>query len=279
MASRGRGRGRVLDSVMSSQKAPKASQSSSNSTRQGTPKIPKNIEDLGTYLFSLNESNFEKYGAVFSEMVIGYCSSDEKLEEAVGLIYDSTVSDRDSAKLGATICAAIINYEAKDASQIGNKFRKSLLYRFQTDFKQKEALRSRSVESWLGVFSFLCHIYKMIQINAQPIVVMGRSILNSIESTLQKQDAVGDEIDCICTQLKECGSLLEKHHNEKFEEIFTELRKLIIKRQTCCVVRCAILELIELRHMNWSDPKRVLDKFYVDALADAVFEDEVADNQ
>lgn len=283
MASRGRGRGRVLDTVVSSQKAPKASQLSTKASEgTSTPKIPKDIQGLGTYLFSLNESNFKQYGFVFSEMVIGYSSSEEKLEEAVDMIYDTTNSNRDSAKLGAMICETIINSEANDTvarSQIRTLFRKSLLAHFQTDFKQKDALRGRSVESWLGVFAFLCQIYKLIQINAQPIAVMGKSILTSIENTLHKQDVVDDEIDCICTQLKECGNLLENHHSEKFEAIFTELRRLIIKRQTSCMVRCVVLELIELRYMNWSDPKKMLDKFYVDALADAVAEDELANTQ
>ncbi len=281
MASRGKGRGRVLDTAISSPQNPKASQlSASRST--ATPKIPKDIEVLGTYLFSLNENNFKQYGLLFSEMVIGYSSTEERLEEAVEMIYNTTVSDRDSAKLGAMICETIINYKAKDMpvqSPVTQDFRKSLLAHFQSDFKQKDTLRGRSVESWLGVFAFLCQIYKVIRIKSQPVTVMGKSILSSVENTLQKQDVVGDEIDCICTQLKECGHLLETHHEEKFEAIFTGLRRIIIKRHTSCMVRCAVLELIELRYMRWNDPKKVLDKFYVDALADAVAEDELAEVQ
>ena len=262
----------MLNTVMSSQKPSKAGQSSG---KQGTAKVPKDIEALGTYFFSLNESNFKQYGSVFAEMVIGYSSSTEALEEAVDLIYDTTVSDRDSANLGAMISEAIINYEESASPSITADFRKCLLAHFQTDFKQKDVLRGRSVESWLGVFAFLCHIYKRIQINAHPIAVMGKAILSSAENTLQNVDVVDDEIDCICTHLKLCGNLLELNHPEQFESIFTTLRRLIIKRQTSCMVRCVVLELIELRYMSWSDPKKVLDKFYVDALADAVAEDEL----
>lgn len=275
MANRGRGRGKVLNTVMSSQKPSKAGQSSG---KQGTAKIPKDIEGLGTYFFSLNESNFKQYGSVFAEMAIGYSSTKEKLEEAVDLVYDTTVSDRDSANLGAMISEAIINYEAMGTStspSITVDFRKCLLAHFQIDFQQKDVLRGQSVEAWLGVFAFLCHIYKRIQINAQPIAVIGRAILSSAENTLQNVDVVDDEIDCICTHLKLCGNLLESNHPQPFESIFTNLRRLIIKRQTSCMVRCVVLELIELRYMSWSDPKKVLDKFYVDALADAVAEDEL----
>ena len=275
MASRGRGRGKDLTHVINSQKPSKGGQTSSNS---GAPKIPKNVETLGTYLFSLNESNFELYGGTFAEMASGYSSTKEKLQEAVDLIYDTTVSDRDSAKLGAMVCEKIIMSSAspdRAQSSFPVEFRKSLLGRFQTDFKQKDQLRSQSVESWLGIFAFLCHLYVKIEIGGEPISVVGKSILSSVDNLLQKPDVVDDEIDCICTHLKLCGAVVELKHAEQFERILTSLRKMLISRKSSGMVRCVILELIEYKYMGWKDPGRVLDKFYVDALADAIAQDEL----
>lgn len=275
MASRGRGRGKDLTYVLNSQKPSKGGQTSSNT---GAPKIPKNVDSLGTYLFSLNESNFELYGGTFAEMVSGYSSTREKLQEAVDLIYDATVSDRDSAKLGAMVCEKIITSSASSEraqSSFPAEFRKSLLGRFQTDFKQKDQLRSQSVESWLGIFAFLCHFYITIKIGGEPIAVMGKSILSSVDNLLQKPDVVDDEIDCICTHLKLCGAILEVKQPEQFEQVIISLRKILISPQSSCMVRCVILELVEYKHMGWKDPGKVLDKFYVDALADAVAQDEL----
>ena len=270
MTSRGRGRG--ITSASSSHKPVKGGQGPGS----GKPKVPKDIQGLGSYLFSLNDSNFTQYGTVFAEMVIGYSTTKERLQEAVDLVYDTTVSDRDSANLGSKICEAIIHFETKAAeASIATEFRKSVMGRIQTDYKQRNTLRAHSVESWLGVFSFLCQVYKKIRVDNQPIVVMGKALLTSIEETLQKSDVVDDEIDCICTNLKLCGDVLESNHRDKVEAIFVALRRLVIKSKTSCSVRCVVLELIEYRLKGWKDPDKVLERFYVDAMADAVAEDEL----
>lgn len=274
MASRGRGRGKGLTHALNSRKP--ASEGIPSEPSE-PPKIPKNSESLSTYLHSLNESNFALYGGTFAKMVAGYSSTEEKLQEAVDLIYNTTVSERDNAKLGSMVCEKVVMAESKDSSFPAN-FRKRILLHFQADYKQKDQLRAQSIESWLGVFAFLCHFYSKIKIGGEPIAVMGKSILLSVESLLQKPDMVADEIDCICTHLKLCGESLESKQPLEFETILNCLRKLLIGRKSCCMTRCVILELIEFKYMGWKDTGRVLDKFYVDALADAIAEDELGYN-
>lgn len=273
MASRGRGRG----------KSPRPGRGGHSSTTGGVPKVPSNVDGLGTYLHSLNDSNFDIYGETFADMVLSYSSNEQKLQETVNLIFDTTVESRDYAKLGAKVCEKI----AMPASEVGepdsklsvrSEFRMMLIKRFHFEYKQKEKIRTNSIEAWLGIFTFLCEIYARLRVNNEPIKVCGNAILSIIQFHLDQMDVVPDEIDCICNNVKLCGQLLEKQNLEEFEKVFTELRKRVISRKTSCQARCAILELIEYRHMGWVDPQKTLEKFYVDAMADAVAEDELGED-
>lgn len=253
----------------------------------GKPKVPGSVEGLGTYLRSLNESNFKSYGGMFADMVLGYCVNESKLQEAVDLIFDTTVSDRDNAELGAKVCANIAmppcgsseggaaqEPEAKSAIRAG--FRKVLLKKFQAEYKKKEQLRTTSIETWLSVFAFLCDVYVRITIGGKPIVIIGKAILTTMDFLLNLSDVIDDEIDCICTSLKFCGKHLEQQSPQELKKVVNLLRTRAIASKTSCRVRCLILELLELRQMRWADPEKTLDEFYADGLFDAIAQDEVS---
>lgn len=277
MASRGRGRGKNYP------RPGRGGQSrGGGGGGGGGQKVPSNAEELGTYLHSLNDSNFDAYGAMFADMVLNYSSNEHKLEEAVSLIFDATVQSRDYAPLGAKVCEKVAMASNEDEPdpkhQVRSEFRKMLMKRFHFEFNQKEQIRTTSIEAWLGVFTFLCEVYARIKVNDEPIKVLGSAIMSVVQFHFDQLDIVPDEIDCICSNLKLCGRLVEKQNPEKFMKVFTELRKRVISRKTSCQARCAILELIEYRHMGWHDPQKTLDKFYIDAMADAVAEDELGED-
>ena len=271
MASRGRGRG----------KNPRPGRGG-HSSRGGGSKIPSNVDELSSYLYSLNESNFDVYGTTFADMVLSYSTNEEKLEEAMNLIFDTTIESRDYASLGAKVCEKIAipdsENEADSKLTVRSEFRKVLLKRFHFEYKQKEKIRTTSIEAWLGIFAFLCAIYARLRVKNEPIKVCGNAILSIIQHHFDQLDVVSDEIDCICSNLKLCGELLEKQNPEQFEKVYTELRKRVISRKTTCQVRCAILEVIEFRYMGWADSQKTLDKFYVDAMANAIAEDELGED-
>ena len=253
----------------------------------GKPKVPANAEELGTYLRSLNEANFKSYGGMFADMVFGYCVSESKLQEAVGLVFDTTVSDRDNAELGAKVCAMIamppcgsseggVAEEPEAKSAIRAEFRKALLMKFQAEYKKREQLRAISIETWLSVFAFLCEVYIRIKIGGKPIVIIGKAIFTTVNFLMNMSDVDDDEIDCICTSLKFCGKYLEQQSPQELKKVVNLLRTRAIGPKTSCRVRCLILEVLELRQMSWEDPEKTLDEFYADGLFDAIAQDEVS---
>ena len=243
------------------------------------PKTPGSVKELRTYLHSLNDSNFQVYGDMFGDMVLDYSKkSKERLQEAVDLIFDTTVHSRDYAELGAKVCEKIAQEGAGDSDEKRtqrSEFRKLLLNQLHANFKNRESIRTQSIEAWLAIFAFMCEISPRLKVGDKSIMVLSKAILLAVEFLLEKEDIVSDEIDCICSSLKVCGKGIEEQCPERFEEIFTELRKRLILGKTSCQARCTILELIEFRHMQWSDPNNTLLNFYADAMADATAEDEL----
>ena len=279
MATRGRGRGgaghgaarpgRSLASGVGGGAAPGGSR----------PKTPGTVKELGTYLHSLNDSNFPAYGDMFAEMVLNFSKKGkDRLQEAVDLVFNTTVQSREYATLGAKVCEKITQESAGDVAEkraLRVEFRKLIFQQIQGNYKNKEAIRVQSIEAWLAIFAFMCEVSPRVKVGDKPFTALSKAILSTIEFLLGQEDVVFDEIDCICSCLKVCGKGIEEQCPEKFEEVFTELRKKLIFGKSSCQIRCSILELIEYRHMHWSDPNNKLLDFYVDAMADAAAEDEL----
>lgn len=231
------------------------------------------MDELGTYLRSLSESNFEMYGDMFAEMFWGYCVDEARLQQAVALVFDTTVADREYVRLGAMVCQKI--KEQDEAS----RFLKALLLLFQRNFKQKEGIRETSIEAWLTIFAFMCDIYSCILTDSgQPITVLGRAIFSTIDYLLNLKDCVDDEIECICSGLKLCGGQLEVAQGESMKKTIDALRRKVLLKNCSCRVRCLIMEVLELRAMGWKDPQKSLEDFYIDSLQDAIVEDEVGES-
>ena len=232
----------------------------------------KTIDDLSSYLYSLSLSNIDVYGNEFADMVLGFATDvdDNKLEEVVDLIFETTIEDKEHSELGAEVCRQIMKKDDPKCVVLLEKLSKA----FQGHVKQMKEIRRVSIEKWLGVFSFLCEIFGRIRVAGAPIKVLGLGIVKLIVQMLTDRDTIDDEIDCICSKLKSCGHLLSTEFPDKIENIFMEFRKQVISKESSSIRRCYILEIIEFRQMGWSDPSKLLDKFYPDAIADAVAADE-----
>ena len=261
MASRGRGRGQ--------------GQSSYNKKSGQERKIPKSIDELAKYLHSLDEKNLEIYGAEFANMVCGYAENEAKLFEVVELVFDTTVADQEYSVLGSRVCDFIVDRSSTDSGSIVSSFLHTLLEHLHSKLKNMKEMRCVSIESWLGVFAFLCEIYHRIRVGGQPLKVLGKSIRQIIDTMLKDSDTIDEEIDTVCTKLKVCGKSLEDEDPPMMENILCMFRQQVIQGKCSCRRRCLIMELIELKQLGWTDKSGNLGKFYADALADAVVEDEV----
>jgi hypothetical protein len=238
------------------------------------PKPPQSVEVLGTYLRSLAEGdNLKNYGATFADMFWDFCTKDEdKFQEALMLITDTTAADREYVHLGVLVCQLII--ERGD----GARFRQALMRWFQQEFQAKAETRSVSIEKWLSIFSFMCEIYSCVFVSGQPIAVLGRAIFSGIGFLLEQSDRDDDEIDCICSSLKQCGQYLETTDRSKMDNLMDRFRTIVISKESSCRVRCLLMEMLELRAMGWNDAQKTLEQFYVDGVVDAIAKDEVGDS-
>lgn len=265
MASRGRGRGQASERKNGSKKS---------------LQTPKSINELAEYLHSLNEDNLDIHGTDFADMVHRFADTESKLSKTVDLIFDTTVNSRDYSSLGSDVCRFIIQKECEGGSTgtFGSDFLRKLLQRFQSDVTCMKDIRKKSIEHWLGIFAFLCDVYHKVKVSDKPILIVGKAILRNIDSMVNDANVIDDEIDTVCTKLKTCGKLLEEQDPDFLENIIDNLRKLVINRKSSCQRRCFIMELIELKQLGWVDHSGRLDKFYVDALADAIVEDEAGEN-
>lgn len=269
MATRGRGRASGTTSK------PRTSQASQE--RQIKP--PKSLDDLSGYLCSLTEQNLSNYGDMFADMLLDFATDEGKMNGAVNLIFDTTIKSRDYSSLGSKVCQKIVTptgpNEPEPKSAKRTHFRKILMTRFQTEYKKKDATRKVSIEAWLSIFSFLCEIFNHIQVQGQPIAVVGKAILSTMEWLLQLQDKEDDEIDCICTYLKLCGKMLEDISKNQMMSLVKLLRTKVVTHSSSARVRCVILEVLEYRAMGWQDNDGELDSYFMDAIADATAEDDM----
>ena len=212
------------------------------------------------------------YGEMFADMFWGFCQGDErKFQEAVSLVFDTVVADKEHANLGAKVCLKIKEKEEAE----GSKFFKSLIRCFQKEFQKKAETRSVSIEAWLSIFSFMGEVYSTIFIKGQPIIVLGKAIYSTMNFLLELPDCDDDEVECICSVLKLCGAHLEVADATTMRTIVDTLRKKLISKRSTCRLRCVVLQVLELRAMGWNDPQKLLDEFYIDGLQDAIVEDEV----
>lgn len=247
--------------------------STGKSQSQPEPKHPQTVESLGKYLRSLaGGDNFNNYGNAFANMFWEFCKNEEKFQEAVVLITDTTVADREYVHLGVLVCKLVM--EKGD----GGRFRRALMNWFQQEFRVKAETRSVSIEKWLSIFSFMCEIYSCVFIGEQPISVLGRAIYSTIDFLLDQPDHDDDEIDCICSSLKLCGQHLEATDMSKMGNLMDRFRTLVISKESSCRVRCLVLEVLELRAMGWNDTEKTLESFYIDGLMDATAQDELGDS-
>lgn len=271
-SSRGRGWGAHPRQAGDSGRQPQA---------QRKPKAPDDVKGLSGYLNSLNHGNLDTYGDMFADMVIGYCSNERRMQEAVNLIFETTCKDREFAPLGAKICRRIVeqpvgHQEPADKTDTRNTFRKTLLQRFQAEYKNKQSIRAVSIETWLAIFAFLYELFLRVQVQGQPIKVVGSAILSTISWLLQLEDCDDDELECVCLCLKLAGHLLEQINKDQVKNIARLLRAKAINRKSTSRVRCLVLEVLEYRAFGWKDPEGELDQFYCDALPDAIAEDELS---
>ncbi|XP_054249809.1 MIF4G domain-containing protein isoform X1 [Indicator indicator] len=210
--------------------------------------------------------------------------SNVDLEKVANIIVDQSLKDCVFSKEAGRICYTIIQAESKQAGQ--SIFRRSLLNRLQQEYKDREELRSRSLQAWICYVTFICNIFDYLRVNNMPMMALVNPVYDCLfrlaqPDSLRKEEEVsagqrgltaGDlqrdapklpvvyssplpfllKVDCLVLQLHRIGEQLEKMNSQRMDELFSLLRDgFLLQEGLSSLSQLLLLEIIEFRAADW----------------------------
>ncbi|ELK38751.1 Polyadenylate-binding protein-interacting protein 1 [Myotis davidii] len=190
----------------------------------------------------------------FAETLSGRVTTDEALQELVGLIYQQATSEPKFRSGGARLCG-YLSHHLTIRSQRGS-FRQVLLQRCQADYEPRyqaakgdEAARKR----FHGFVLFLGELYLLLEIegaNTEARVAALRGLLEALLS-----HPVGYNLICAVKFLKLTGPALKDARKEQgrtdMDEVIQRLGNVTLDAPCSEGVRHMLLKLVELRSNDW----------------------------
>ncbi|XP_070251918.1 polyadenylate-binding protein-interacting protein 1-like [Myotis yumanensis] len=190
----------------------------------------------------------------FAETLSGRVTTDEALQELVGLIYEQATSEPRFRSGGARLCDYLSRH-LTIRSQSGS-FRQVLLQRCQADYeprdraaKGEEAARKR----FHGFVLFLGELYLPLEIegaNTEARVAALRGLLDVLLS-----HPVDDNLICAVKLLKLTGPALEDAWKAQgkmdMEDVIQRIENVALDVPCSVDVKQMLLKLVELRSSNW----------------------------
>ncbi|NXB80282.1 MI4GD protein, partial [Donacobius atricapilla] len=173
------------------------------------------------------------------------------LEKVANIIVDQSLKDSVFSKEAGRICYTIIQAESKQVGQ--SIFRRSLLNRLQQEYKDREELRTRSLQAWICYVTFICNIFDYLRVNNMPMMALVNPVYDCLfrlaqPDSLQKEE----EVDCLVLQLHRIGEQLEKMNSQRMDELFSLLRDgFLLQEGLSSLSQLLLLEIIEFRAADW----------------------------
>ncbi|NXK62868.1 MI4GD protein, partial [Sylvietta virens] len=177
--------------------------------------------------------------------------SNVDLEKVANIIVDQSLKDSVFSKEAGRICYTIIQAESKQVGQ--SIFRRSLLNRLQQEYKDREELRTRSLQAWICYVTFICNIFDYLRVNNMPMMALVNPVYDCLfrlaqPDSLQKEE----EVDCLVLQLHRIGEQLEKMNSQRMDELFSLLRDgFLLQEGLSSLSQLLLLEIIEFRAADW----------------------------
>ncbi|XP_065549501.1 MIF4G domain-containing protein isoform X2 [Lathamus discolor] len=177
--------------------------------------------------------------------------SNVDLEKVANIIVDQSLKDRVFSKEAGRICYTIIQAESKQVGQ--SIFRRSLLNRLQQEYKDREELRTRSLQAWICYVTFICNIFDYLRVNNMPMMALVNPVYDCLfrlaqPDSLRKEE----EVDCLVLQLHRIGEQLEKMNSQRMDELFSLLRDgFLLQEGLSSLSQLLLLEIIEFRAADW----------------------------
>ncbi|NWW21165.1 MI4GD protein, partial [Falcunculus frontatus] len=201
--------------------------------------------------FQVPQSNRAKEGWVLTVFLLSVDPSNVDLEKVANIIVDQSLKDCVFSKEAGRICYTIIQAESKQVGQ--SIFRRSLLNRLQQEYKDREELRTRSLQAWICYVTFICNIFDYLRVNNMPMMALVNPVYDCLfrlaqPDSLQKEE----EVDCLVLQLHRIGEQLEKMNSQRMDELFSLLRDgFLLQEGLSSLSQLLLLEIIEFRAADW----------------------------
>ncbi|XP_075039884.1 polyadenylate-binding protein-interacting protein 1 isoform X2 [Mixophyes fleayi] len=216
------------------------------------------VQDLLNHLTE-QPGSFEAEIYQFTDVLNGWVTTEESLQEVVELIYQQATSVPNFSYTGARLCNHLSS-NLQISPQNWN-FRQLLLKRCQTEFEKRdqaakgdEATRKR----FHAFVLFLGELYLNLEIKGAKGQVTRAQILQSgLKELLDAlfSNPVDDNVICAVKLLKLTGSVLEDAWKEKgiyyMEEVIQRMKNVVLDAECSRDVKQMLLKLVELRSSNW----------------------------
>ncbi|MEQ2161134.1 MIF4G domain-containing protein B [Goodea atripinnis] len=131
------------------------------------------------------------------------------LEKVSNIIVDQSLKDPLFSKEAGRICYTIVQAEAKQNN--GTVFRRHLLNRLQQEFQEREEMRKRSLQEWVGYVTFICNVFDYLKVNNMSMVALVLPVYECL-MRLAEPDALlnEEEVRLPSCVLIECISIIKK---------------------------------------------------------------------
>ncbi|NXC75364.1 MI4GD protein, partial [Anhinga anhinga] len=188
---------------------------------------------------------------VLTAFLLSADPSNVDLEKVANIIVDQSLQDCVFSKEAGRICYTIIQAESKQVGQ--SIFRRSLLNRLQQEYKDREELRTRSLQAWICYVTFICNIFDYLRVNNMPMMALVNPVYDCLfrlaqPDSLRKEE----EVDCLVLQLHRIGEQLEKMNSQRMDELFSLLRDgFLLQEGLSSLSQLLLLEIIEFRAADW----------------------------
>ncbi|XP_068118351.1 MIF4G domain-containing protein [Hyperolius riggenbachi] len=189
------------------------------------------------------------------------------LEKVANVIVEHSMRDATFSKEAGKMCYTIIQGESKQSGR--SVFRSALLNRLQSEYRNREEIRSRSVQEWVCYVGFICNVFDYLRVNNMPMLALVNPVYDCLFQLAQPESLQREEeVDCLVLQLHRVGEQLEKMNTQRMDELFSILRdSFLLQNGLGSLAQLLLLEIIEYRAAGWKMTDAA-QKYYYSEMSD-----------
>lgn len=189
--------------------------------------------------------NDESPESAIDDIVNEIITSEKKnlLDNTFDTIHKEALNDRE---FGKKLAIAMASAKLLQRPEIeSGKLRRLLFCGLQADFENWEQIKQESVIKFRNSAAFLGEIFQRLRISNSniPIRVLHEPFFHYMKVLLE--DSNEDDIEIVTTQVYNVAAILNTHFPEKFEQLFMDVRQVLINRNLSAKSRGMLLFLIE----------------------------------